>query len=134
MAVARPEDRAGHYPVSDDVGRPPPDGHRHARWHEAPVSQDIREVLKPQGEALLRGDQQGWLASIDPKVQSAVARYQQCFKVLLALHATGWEVEVELPPRRASWAPGTEPLPITVGHRRPQRCKFRALDPTATGN
>src|SRR5262245_23974093 len=34
-----------------------------ARWHTAPTSQpilELSEVLKAQGEALLRGDEQGW--------------------------------------------------------------------------
>lgn len=58
----------------------------------------LAQLLKAQGEALVRGDEQGWLAPIDPGNKKLYDQYRTQFKVLRALKVSAWQVEMGIPP------------------------------------
>ena len=50
-----------------------------------------QRVLDKQAAALLRGDQPGWLAAVDPKKPALRKRYADLYRSLRALHVTQFE-------------------------------------------
>lgn len=58
----------------------------------------IEEIFKAQGQALLRGDEQGWLADVDPTRPQAITRYRSLFRLLRQLRVSGWDTHITKPP------------------------------------
>ncbi len=58
----------------------------------------IAEILEAQSQALLRGDEQGWLADVDPDSPRTVARFRELFSVLRRLGVTGWNPHLKEKP------------------------------------
>jgi hypothetical protein len=71
---------------------------------------DVLKVLRDQADALLRGDEQDWLADIDPNRPRTVERYRNLFRTLRAMRVSGWDVHV-----------GVQPLPAQAHDQRPGR-------------
>ncbi|GAB3965536.1 hypothetical protein V1634_24650 [Plantactinospora veratri] len=61
-------------------------------------AQRLEQMLRAQGEALLRGDEQGWLAPIDPGNRKLYEYYRGQFTVLRALKVSAWQVRMGIPP------------------------------------
>jgi hypothetical protein len=53
-----------------------------------------KKVLDKQAAALLRGDQKGWLAAVDPKQTALRKRYADLYRSLRALHVTRFQHHV----------------------------------------
>ena len=50
----------------------------------------LNGVLYMQGQALLRGDEKGWLAPIDPNAHSALTAYKRIYHNMHAMHVAVW--------------------------------------------
>ncbi|QGN49805.1 hypothetical protein GKC29_25255 [Micromonospora sp. WMMC415] len=81
---------------------PPPGGHR--RSPSPAQSNDdwaiIQQKLIAQGQALLAGDEAGWMAPVDPGNAALVEHYRNLFRILRALQVTRWDPEftMSIPP------------------------------------
>ncbi|WP_159079587.1 hypothetical protein [Plantactinospora sp. BC1] len=51
----------------------------------------LEQLLRAQGEALLRGDEQGWLAPLDPDDAQLREAYRSQFRTLRALRVSSWQ-------------------------------------------
>ncbi len=51
----------------------------------------FQRALDAQGAALLKGDQSGWLAAVDPAATSAVSAYKRLYHNLTQLHVQLWK-------------------------------------------
>jgi len=51
----------------------------------------FQRALDAQGAALLKGDQSGWLAAVDPAATSAVSAYKRLYHNLTQLHVQVWK-------------------------------------------
>jgi hypothetical protein len=51
----------------------------------------FQQALDTQGSALLKNDQAGWLAAVDPAAKSAIAVYKRLFHNLTQLHVGLWK-------------------------------------------
>jgi hypothetical protein len=63
-----------------------------AHWAEA------QRVLDAHAAALVRGDEAGWLAAVDPARADLVDRYRKLYATLRTLQVTGWIYHSEEPP------------------------------------
>jgi hypothetical protein len=55
---------------------------------------DAKKVLDEHAAALLRGDEQGWLAAVDPNQPDLREYYQRLYNGLRAMDVTGWDYYV----------------------------------------
>ncbi|GAB3965533.1 hypothetical protein V1634_24655 [Plantactinospora veratri] len=53
----------------------------------------LEQLLKAQGEALVRGDEQGWLAPLDPDNAQLREAYRSQFTSLRALRVSSWQAK-----------------------------------------
>lgn len=56
---------------------------------------DIQETLTRQGDALIKGDEAGWLGVIDPGNIALVDQFQRYYAVLRALKVTQWYAKMD---------------------------------------
>jgi hypothetical protein len=59
----------------------------------APLSA-VEQTVKAQGQALLRGDEQGWLAAVDQTRPESVTRFRSLFRLLQQLRVSSWGTRV----------------------------------------
>jgi len=69
-------------PTTDAVGEP---------TQSPPDLTTFNGVLTAQEAALLRGDERGWLAPVDPKAPAAIAEAKRIFHNMRAMHVTAWD-------------------------------------------
>lgn len=84
-------------------------------------------VLKRQSEALLKGDEKGWLAAYDPAEKDLIAEQRDRFSSLRALQVTNWKYRLDGRPDARTKSGGVHKFDIDliVGY-----C-FGATDPNA---
>ena len=78
-------------------------------WSEA------KQALDGQAAALVRGDEKGWLAAVDPRQPQLREKYRSMFGNLRRLGVTAWSYNVFIPPVTAYGRPELE-VPVTVAY------------------
>lgn len=73
---------------------------------------DAQKALDAHAAALLRGDERGWLAAVDPQLHD---HYRRLFTTLRALGVTAWSYHVRTPPPTA-WGRSDLRTDVTVAY------------------
>jgi hypothetical protein len=76
---------------------------------------DAKRALDDQAAALVRGDEKGWLAAVDPQRPQLREQYRRMFTNLRQLGVTAWSYNVFIPPVTAYGRAELE-APVTVAY------------------
>jgi hypothetical protein len=63
---------------------------------------DLMGVLQDQGQALLRGDEAGWMAAVNADDKGLVRRFRDLYTSLRAMGVSGWNPTASYPPQPAT--------------------------------
>ncbi|MFD0518948.1 hypothetical protein [Paractinoplanes durhamensis] len=75
-----------------------------------------KKALDTQAAALLRGDEQGWLAAVDPAQPQLRDYYRRLYTAMRALDVSGWEYFVTSPGPYENWGASWIELDFTIGY------------------